>query len=114
MLTRDQALNNLNLSPEATAAEIEKAYQRLVRRYPPEFHPDRFRQIDESYRTLTSLAFLVESIFAARAETPESNLAQELAGLPLAAEENVVARSIKEIRTLLLTESLWPGFRERS
>ncbi len=109
MLTREEALNNLNLLPEATDEAIEKAYHRLVRRYPPEFHPDRFRRIDESYRTLTSLAFLVESILAGKADTPETNFAQLLADLPLAAEEHAVAESIKEIRALFLTESLWPG-----
>lgn len=114
MQTREEALVSLNLTPKATAEEIEKAYQRMVRRYPPEFHPDRFRQIDESYRTLTSLAFLVENIFPARDEGPGTNLAQVLADLPFAAEEDAVARSIKEIRTLLLTESLWPVSRDCS
>jgi hypothetical protein len=114
MLTREEALKNLNLTPEAPKEEIEKAYQRMVRRYPPEFHPDRFRQIDESYRSLTSLAFLVESIFTGRNNSQEVNLGQLLADLPLAAEEDAVARSIKAIRTLLVTESLWPGSWNRS
>jgi hypothetical protein len=109
MLTQAEALKILNLSPEASAEAIETAYQRLVRRYPPEFHPDRFRQIDQSYRILTSTAFLVESILTARKTEPETDLAQRLADLPLVAEEDAVAKSLEEIRTLLLVESLWPG-----
>lgn len=114
MLTRAEALKILNLPAEASAEAIEKAYHRLVRRYPPEFHPDRFRQIDQSYRTLTSTAFLVESILTASKAGPETDLAQRLADLPLAAEEDAVAKSLQEIRTCLLVESLWPASWNRS
>ena len=113
MLTREEALKILNLSSDATEEEIEKAYPRMVRRYPPEFHPDRFRQIDESYRTLTSLAFQVERIFAVQTDEPGMNLARMLADLPLAAEEHAVPASMQEIRTLLICQSLWPD-RDRS
>lgn len=108
MLTRAEALHTLNLPPEATPEAIEGAYHRLVRRYPPEFHPDRFRRIDESYRFLTSTAFRVESILTARKTTPELDLAQLLAALPLQADDDAVAKSLAEIRTLLLIDSLWP------
>ncbi|MDX9841246.1 MAG: hypothetical protein RBS95_07300 [Desulfobulbus sp.] len=108
MLTREQALNHLNLPPEATSEAIEKAYQRMVRRYPPEFHPDRFRQIDESYRTLTSLAFVVERILAAESVEPAANLTQLLADLPLLAGQDAVAASIRDLRRLLVIDTLWP------
>ena len=38
-MTREEALQNLNLPPDADPEAIEKAYQRLVRRYPPNFTP---------------------------------------------------------------------------
>jgi curved DNA-binding protein CbpA len=38
-MTREEALAQLNLPPSAGREEIEQAYQRMVRRYPPEFHP---------------------------------------------------------------------------
>ena len=112
MLTRNQALQHLHLNAEAsepTRETIEKAYQRMVRRYPPEFHPDRFRLIDESYRTLTSLTFLVESVFEDQTDDTEASLAQSLADLPLTAEAGGVPASLKDIRRRLLREALWPN-----
>lgn len=111
MLTRNQALQHLHLNAEAsepTGEAIEKAYQRMVRRYPPEFHPDRFRLIDESYRTLTSLAFLVESVFEDQTDDAEAKLAQSIADLPLTAEADAVPASLRDIRRRLLREALWP------
>ena len=58
-MTKEKALAVLNLFPPASQEEIEKAYQRLVRRYPREFHPEKFRALDEAYRFLTSLAFRI-------------------------------------------------------
>ncbi|SMC27805.1 hypothetical protein SAMN02746041_03080 [Desulfacinum hydrothermale DSM 13146] len=63
-MTREEALANLNLKESATLEEIEAAYRRLLRRYPPEFHPERFREIDESYRVLTSVSYLIEKAFS--------------------------------------------------
>lgn len=109
MPIREEALKNLNLPVNATEGEINTAYQRLVRRYPPEFHPDRFRQIDESYRILTSLAFLAESILAERADSPGTSLARTLAAIDPVAREGAVEKSLKEIRAILYSEALWPG-----
>jgi hypothetical protein len=65
----------------------------LVRRYPPEHHPDRFRQIDESYRTLTSLFFVVESIFSAKDEGEErGTLARQVAEMPLTGDAGAAAQ----------------------
>ena len=80
----------------------------MVRRYPPEFHPDRFRQIDESYRTLTSLAFVVERLLAAQNTEPTANIVQLLADLPLTAGQDAVAASLRDLRRMLVSEILWP------
>lgn len=108
MLTREQALHHLNLQQEASREEIEQSYRRLVRRYPPEFHADRFRQIDASYRTLTSLSFMVESIFNAREKGEDGNLAQQVAELPLAADAESAVQGVAALRRMLLMEVLWP------
>jgi hypothetical protein len=49
-LTRDQALAALGLSatPEADAAAIQRAFERLARRYPQPSFPERFRQLLEA------------------------------------------------------------------
>jgi hypothetical protein len=49
-LTRDQALAALGLSarPEADAAVIQGAFERLARRYPQPSFPERFRQLLEA------------------------------------------------------------------
>lgn len=44
----------LGLPAAAGAEEIRRAYQKLVRRYPPELAPDRFAQIHRAYQLLTS------------------------------------------------------------
>lgn len=42
----------LGLPRNANDEEIRKRYLELVRRYPPETHPDRFEKISEAYRIL--------------------------------------------------------------
>jgi len=63
-MTRDQALTLLNLPPEASREDIDEAYGRLVRRYPPEFQPEKFRRIDMAFRFLTSFAARLESLLS--------------------------------------------------
>jgi hypothetical protein len=48
--TRDQALATLGLSgtPDADPAAIQRAFERLARRYPQPGFPDRFRQLLEA------------------------------------------------------------------
>lgn len=75
-MTRDQALAVLNLPESATPQEVQQAYERLVRRYPPEFHPDKFCQIDAAHRFLTSLPYRLERLFA-----PEKFQANRQGGL---------------------------------
>jgi hypothetical protein len=38
-MTREEAFQNLNLPLDADPGSVEKAYQRLVRRYPPRIPP---------------------------------------------------------------------------
>ncbi len=42
----------LEITPEATSTEIKKAYFKLVRKYPPERHPEEFKRIREAYEVL--------------------------------------------------------------
>ena len=63
-MTREEALTQLGLSPSASKDDIEQAYRRMVRRYPPEFQPEKFRQVDEAYQSLISLPFLLEKLLA--------------------------------------------------
>lgn len=108
MLSRDQALLHLNLPQEATREEIEKSYRRLVSRYPPEYHPDRFRLIDESYRTLTSLSYVVETILTDRDQGEDGNLAQRLAEVTLSVDADAVSQGVDGLRRILLCDALWP------
>ena len=71
MENKSEALKVLNLPGETDREEIEKTYHRLVRRYPPEFNPDRFREIDEAYRFLTSFPYQLERLLSPEvAEVP--------------------------------------------
>jgi len=63
-VTRQDALNELNLPEKAGDEDVEQAYRRLVRRYPPEFNPEKFQKIDEAYRFLTSLPDMVERLLS--------------------------------------------------
>ena len=44
----------LGLDPGADADAIQRAYRKLVRRFPPELAGERFAQIQEAYETLRS------------------------------------------------------------
>ncbi len=59
-LTIKEALKRLKLSGSPELHEIKTAYEKMIRRYPPEFHPERFQQIEEAYTYLTSLSFMLE------------------------------------------------------
>ena len=63
-MIRAEAFTILNLPETAGPEEIEQAYRRLVRRYPPEFHPEKFRQIDEAYTFLGSLPHRLERLLS--------------------------------------------------
>ncbi len=115
-MTREEALHNLNLPPDADAAAVEKAYQRLARRYPPEFHPDKFRTIDESYRQLTSLPAMIEKLLAPVIE--DSKLDPALFAFDPVVPKGSLEEALNEIRTAALAEALWkpspPGAASKS
>ena len=103
-MTREKALARLNLPSSAGREEIERAYQRLVRRYPPEFHPEKFRDLDEAYRFLTSLAFRIERSLLpqAKMEIDRDSLSFNLTP-PIASLE----AALNEIKTKLKIAFLW-------
>ncbi len=68
-MTREQAYKTLNLQEGASMEDVEAAYQKLVRRYPPEFNPQRFVEIQGAYRYLTSFTKRLEALFATMATT---------------------------------------------
>ncbi len=104
-MTREEALSNLNLSSDAAPEAIEKAYQRLVRRYPPEFNPDKFRIIDESYRLLTSLSGMIEKLLAPAIE--DSKMDPDLFHFTPSVPEEYLDKALDEIRAAALREALW-------
>jgi curved DNA-binding protein CbpA len=42
----------LDVPPEATDEQVRASYQKLLRRHPPEQHPERFQMIQEAYQAL--------------------------------------------------------------
>jgi hypothetical protein len=104
-MTREEALQNLNLPHDADQAAVEKAYQRLVRRYPPEFHPDKFRTIDESYRHVTSLAAMIEQQLAPLVKDPKLN--PELFMFDPRVPDSRIDKAVVEIRRIALINALW-------
>jgi hypothetical protein len=104
-VTREEAMQNLNLAMDASAETVEEAYRRLVRRYPPEFHPEKFRSIDDSYRQLTSLPALIERLL-----TPigrEAKVEEDLLCFAPSVSASRLDEGIREIRTLALAQALW-------
>ncbi|MHC1741819.1 MAG: hypothetical protein AB9873_02165 [Syntrophobacteraceae bacterium] len=112
-MTREEALQNLNLPPDADPEAIEKAYQRLVRRYPPEFQPDRFRVVDDSYRQLTSLPAMLEKLLSPSIQ--EEKLDPDLLLFSPSVPDARLDEALQEIRAAALREALWkPGSSGRS
>ncbi len=103
-MTREKAMALLNLPSWAGREDIERAYRRLVRRYPPEFHPEKFRDIDEAYRLLTSLAFRVEHSLLpqTKMEIDRDSFSFDMAP-PIASLE----AALNEIKTKLKIAFLW-------
>lgn len=49
----NELYHTLEIAPEAAPEEIRRAYFRLVRRFPPEKEPEKFKGIREAYETLS-------------------------------------------------------------
>ena len=110
-MTRGEALKELNLANEAAGEEIERAYLRLVRRYPPEFQPERFQKVDEAYRFLTSLPDMIEQLLSPSAGTGlGADDFQFSAALPAEAVEKALAALTRGAAIA----ALWPGGRTAS
>jgi len=61
--------HTLGLSPDCTEADLRKRYLELVRRYPPESHPDKFSRIHDAYQFLKNpLDAIPEMLFSFAAE----------------------------------------------
>src|SRR5688572_11677829 len=43
----------LEIEPSADAHAVKKAYFRLMRKYPPETHPEQFMKLREAYEVLS-------------------------------------------------------------
>lgn len=57
--------HTLGLSPHCTEADLRKRYLELVRRFPPETHPDKFSKIREAYERLKNpLEAIPEVLFS--------------------------------------------------
>jgi len=56
------AYKTLQIDSEASREDIDRAFRRMARRYPPEFKPERFAQVRAAYEYLTSLKRQVEEI----------------------------------------------------
>ena len=105
-MTREEALQNLNVPSDADSEAIEKAYQRLVRRYPPEFNPDKFRVIDDSYRQLISLAAMIEKLLSPGVTDAKTDPA--LLVFDLSIPDSSLDKAMEEIRAISLVAALWP------
>ena len=107
-MTREEALTLLNLPPSAGKEEIEQAYQRMVRRYPPEFQPEKFRQVDEAYRFLISLPFVLEKLMASGADSDEVN--KSLFSFSLSPPQlSVLDEALSEAKKQFKMSYLWPN-----
>jgi len=107
-MTREEALTQLNLPPSAGKEEIEQAYQRMVRRYPPEFQPEKFRQVDEAHRFLTSLPFLLEKLMGPQADSGEVSIS--LFSFDLSTPQlEVLEEALSEAKKSFKMSYLWPS-----
>ena len=106
-MTREEWLAVLNLPVSATKGDIEQAYQRLVRRYPPEFQPEKFRQIDDAYRFLTSLPSMLERLLSSAAQ--EKELDKSLFSLTATPPAAALEDALRELKKQVKLSFLWPS-----
>ncbi len=106
-MTREKSLEMLGLSQSAARDEIEAAYRRLVRRYPPEFQPEKFRQIDEAYRFLTSLPYLLERLLSPGLE--KETIDKDLLTFPLFPPSSSSEEALADIKKEFRMAHLWPS-----
>ena len=61
----------LGLRPDATEEQVRRRYLELVRQYPPEREPDRFREIHEAYKAAGDPLLQARHLIRPAAEPPE-------------------------------------------
>jgi hypothetical protein len=104
-MTRKDALAALHLPDSATREDFDRTYQRLVKRYPPEFNPEKFRQIDEAYKFLTSLPYFLEKLLSpSKSKTAVDKTEFQFSPPPPA---TTVAQALAALRKQLLLACLW-------
>ena len=106
-MTRKDALAVLHLPASATREDFDRAYQRLVKRYPPEFHPEKFRQIDEAYNFLTSLPYLLERLLSPQKLKIAVN--KEEFKFSLSPPTTTLEQALAALKKQLLLAYLWAG-----
>lgn len=106
-MNKEDALAILNLRQATDREQIERSYSRLVRRYPPEFHPDKFRQVDEAYRFLTSFPFRLEKLLSPEKEQCRFN--RERLAFVVEPPSATLQQALSELKKGLRTAHLWPS-----
>ena len=61
----------LELKPDATAEEVRKAYLSLVRQYPPDRDPDKFRDIHAAYQMLNDPMVQATALLTRNRDKPD-------------------------------------------
>ena len=61
-MDRDTAREILRIGRDASHRDIEAAFKRMVKRYPPEFKPEKFAQVKLAYEVLTTAGPIIEKI----------------------------------------------------
>ena len=61
-MDRETACKILRIDKDARPSEIEAAFKRMVKRYPPEFKPEKFARVKLAYEVLTTAGPIVEMI----------------------------------------------------
>jgi curved DNA-binding protein CbpA len=62
----------LGLTPEASDEQIRSNYLELVKRYPPEKNPDRFRQVNAAYEAVRDIRKRLEGLYLVPDKLPEA------------------------------------------
>lgn len=105
-MTKEEGLEKLKLPPTASKEEIERAYQKLVKRYPPEFHPDKFREIDEAYSYLTSFSAMINNLLSSNSD--ESTLERYMPSFSIdSPTAETVDKALEDIKIILKTDILF-------
>jgi curved DNA-binding protein CbpA len=106
-MIRKDALAILHLPDSATREDFDRAYQRLVKRYPPEFNPEKFRQIDEAYNFLTSLPYRLEKLLSP--QTAKIAVNKEEFNFSLSPPGATLEQVLAALKKRLLWAYLWGG-----